>query len=262
MAGSTVIMSMAGDVATIRLNDPARLNAITLEMVEELEKAIDQAALTARALILTGEGRAFCAGANLGGGLTPTDGDGRPDAGSSLETHVNPLMTKLRNLPFPWISAVRGAAAGVGCSLALAADIVITSETAYFMQAFARIGLVPDGGSTWLLARAVGRVRAMEMMLLGERISAAKALDWGLVNTVVADDQLDAEAMTLATRLAAGPTRSLGLIRKAGWAAADMGWEDTLTNERNLQREAGYTADHAEGVAAFLEKRPARFTGA
>lgn len=249
------------EVAIIRLNDPATLNAVTVAMVEEIGTALDQIETSARALILTGAGRAFCAGANLAAEIEPED-DGLPDMGGALETHINPLMTRLRNLAFPWISAVRGPAAGVGCSLALAADLVIASESAYFLQAFSRIGLVPDGGSSWLLARGAGRIRAMELMLLGERLPATTALEWGLINRVVADDQLEAAALDLASRLAAGPTRSLGFIREAAWAAADLPWEEALANERRLQFHAGRTADHREGVAAFKAKRPAVFTGA
>ena len=261
MTYAKISVDVVGDVSTIRLNDPARLNAMTVGMVEDIDRALDEVVVQSRCMILTGAGRAFCAGANLAQDV-PAGDDGLPDAGLTLQTHVNPLMTKLRNLSIPWISAVRGAAAGVGCSLALAADLVVASEDAYFLQAFSRIGLVPDGGSTWLLARAAGRVRAMEMMLLGDRLPASLAMEWGLVNRVTPEAQLDSTASELATRLASGPTRSLAMIRAAGWAAADMDWEEALHNERQLQQLAGHTADHKEGVAAFLAKRPARFTGA
>jgi 2-(1,2-epoxy-1,2-dihydrophenyl)acetyl-CoA isomerase len=170
-------------------------------------------------------------------------------------------MTRLRNLPIPWISAVRGAAAGVGCSLALAGDLVVASETAYFLQAFARIGLVPDGGSSYLLTRSIGRARAMEMMMLGDRISAAKALEWGLISRVTPDSDLDTAAYELAARLAKGPTKTLGLIRKLGWTAVEADWPTALKTERELQQIAGQTPDCKEAIAAFREKRPARFTG-
>lgn len=250
-----------GAVATIRLDDPAVLNAVSTQMIDEINHALDQLAGSSRALLLTGTGKAFCAGANLQGGLTSGTGDAANDVGASLESHINPLMNRLRQLDIPWVSAVRGAAAGVGCSLAIAADMVVTSETAYFLQAFARIGLVPDGGSSWLLTRAVGRARAMEMMMLGERVTAGKALEWGLVNRVVADDILEDTALEIARDLAKGPTRSLAMIRELAWAAADMDWGETLANERRLQREAGRTSDHGEGVLAFQQKRAPNFTG-
>ncbi|WP_337187925.1 enoyl-CoA hydratase-related protein [Phenylobacterium sp.] len=252
-----------GDVGVIRLNVPESLNAISGEMAEEMDAAIDQLTPRSRALVLTANGRAFCAGADLTdmGGVVADAGAGR-DAGALLDSHINPLMTKLSALPIPWISAVNGPAVGVGCSIALGADLIVAAESAYFLQAFTRIGLVPDGGSTWLLTRAIGRVRAMEMMLLGERIAAAQALDWGLINRVVPDAELQAVALALADGLAAGPTKVLGLVRKLSWRAADGVWSDVLAAERLAQREAGQTDDMAEGVRAFLEKRPAKFRGA
>ncbi len=262
MAGKTIELEREGDVAVIRLNDPATLNAVTLATIEEIGAALDEITGSARAMVLTGAGRAFCSGANLSGGMGGGPSDGLPDAGRSLETHINPLMLRLRDLPFPWVSAVKGSAAGVGCSLALAADLVVAGESAFFLQAFARIGLVPDGGSSWLLAKGVGRARAMEMMLLGERIPAAKALEWGMVNRLVPDEQVMPTALDLAKALAAGPTQSLAMIRRMAWSAADASFEDAIATERKNQRDAGRTADHREGVAAFLTKRPARFTGA
>lgn len=262
MAGKTIELEREGDVAVIRLNDPATLNAVTLATIEEIGAALDEITGSARAMVLTGAGRAFCSGANLSGGMGGGPSDGLPDAGRSLETHINPLMLRLRDLPFPWVSAVKGSAAGVGCSLALAADLVVAGESAFFLQAFARIGLVPDGGSSWLLAKGVGRARAMEMMLLGERIPAAKALEWGMINRLVPDEQVMPTALDLAKALAAGPTQSLAMIRRMAWSAADASFEDAIATERKNQRDAGRTADHREGVAAFLAKRPARFTGA
>jgi 2-(1,2-epoxy-1,2-dihydrophenyl)acetyl-CoA isomerase len=249
-----------GDVALLRLNDPATLNALTMDLVDTLHDAVRDTAAGARAMLLCGAGRAFCSGANLN--ATNPNGAEPHDAGRSLERHVNPLMRTLRDLPIPWICAVQGAAAGVGASLALSADLVIAGETAYFLQAFSRIGLVPDGGATWLLPQAVGRVRAMELMLLGEKLAADKARAWGLINRVVPDDTLADAALALAAQLAAGPTRTLGMIRAAAWAASASDLDCALDTERRLQSEAGATADFAEGVRAFLEKRPARFTGA
>lgn len=263
MAYGKIELERDGDVAIIRLNDPATLNAVTLQTIEEIDSALTEITGSARAMVLTGAGRAFCSGANLTGGMgVGQKSDGPPDAGSSLESHINPLMVRLRDVPFPWVSAIKGSAAGVGCSFALAADIVVAGESAFFLQAFARIGLVPDGGSSWLLAKAIGRQRAMEMMLLGERIPAAKALEWGMVNRVVPDDDVMASALTLAKQLASGPTKSLAMIRRMAWSASDASFEDAMKTERNNQREAGRTADHREGVVAFIQKRPANFTGA
>jgi 2-(1,2-epoxy-1,2-dihydrophenyl)acetyl-CoA isomerase len=251
-------------LTVIRLNDPATLNSVTAVMLEELDVAFDSAAAASRAIILSSVGRAFSSGANLSGGLPDggavADGDG-PDVGMLLETHYNPLILKLRDLPVPWISAVRGAAAGVSCALALAADMIIASDKAYFLQAFARIGLVPDGGASWLLAKAAGRPRAMEMMMLGDRVPAAQALTWGLVNRVVPDDDLDGVALDLGRMLAKGPTRAYGLIRRLAWSAMDASFEEALDAERAAQREAGRTNDAREGVAAFTQKRPAAFVG-
>jgi len=254
-------VEIAGDVGIIRLNDPAVMNAVSFTMILELGTALDQVFSSCRAMILTGGETFFCAGANLKEAVAPVGDDGLPDAGIVLESHMNPLMIRLRQAPIPWISAVRGAAAGIGCSLALAADMVVASDTAYFLQAFSRIGLVPDGGSSFLLARTIGRVRAMEMMLLAERLPAAKALEWALVNRVVPDQDIVAVSLELARSLARGPTRALGMIRELAWTATDGDWVKCLSDERRLQREACRTKDHQEGVTAFLEKRPAKFVG-
>jgi 2-(1,2-epoxy-1,2-dihydrophenyl)acetyl-CoA isomerase len=261
MAYKTIELERDGDVAIIRLNDPATLNAVTVKMIEEIDAALDEINGAARSMVLTGAGRAFCSGANLSAGMGDRKSDGPYDSGSVLESHINPLMLRLRDVPFPWVSAVKGSAAGVGCSFALAADIVVCGESAFFLQAFARIGLVPDGGSSWILANSIGRARAMEMMLLGERIPAAKALEWGMINRLVPDEQLMPAALDLAKALAAGPTQALGMIRRMAWSAANASFEDAMKTERNNQRLAGQTNDHREGVTAFLAKRPAQFTG-
>ncbi|MEO8925547.1 MAG: enoyl-CoA hydratase/isomerase [Caulobacteraceae bacterium] len=253
-------------VATITLCDPATLNAAGIDTVAELADAFGRVAEGvdgARAAILTGEGRGFCSGANLSGGGAagrPPGPDGRPGAGNALENHYNPFVTLLRDFPMPIVTAVNGVAAGIGCSLALMGDIVLAAESAYFLQAFRRIGLVPDGGSTYLLPRLIGRARAMEMALLGEKISAAKALEWGLINRVVPDADLTAEATNMARELAAGP-KALGMIRKLMWQSLDADWADQLANERVTQSLAGKTDDFLEGVTAFLQKRLARFSG-
>jgi 2-(1,2-epoxy-1,2-dihydrophenyl)acetyl-CoA isomerase len=260
MNRNSVEIESDGKVGIIRLNDPATLNAMTVQMVEAFGLALDDLLPNSRAILVTGAGRAFCSGANLSvSPVEPTDGS-RVDFGLALETHLNPLMSRLRNLPVPWISMVRGAAAGAGCALALAADMIVASETAYFMQAFTRVGLVPDAGSSHLLVRTIGRPRAMEMMMLGERVPARQALTWGLVNQVLPDDELEEAGRRLAARLAEGP-RSLSMVRDLAWSAVDQDWDVSLEHERNMQRKAGYTRDVGEGINAFLEKRPAAFEG-
>jgi 2-(1,2-epoxy-1,2-dihydrophenyl)acetyl-CoA isomerase len=253
-----------GDVAVVTLSDPATMNAAGVDMAQELTQALTAATAegsSVRCVLITGEGRGFCSGANLtsvggGGG----GGEARGDAGSSLKTVYNPLVTMVRNLPVPIVTAVNGAAAGVGCSLALLGDLIIAAESAYFLQAFRRIGLIPDGGSTYMLPRLIGKARAMEMALLGERLAASKALEWGLINRVVPDFELMPEALALAHELARGPV-SLGLTRKTIWASLDADWADQLEREADGQSVAGRTEDFREGVTAFLQKRPAVFKG-
>jgi 2-(1,2-epoxy-1,2-dihydrophenyl)acetyl-CoA isomerase len=256
-----------GDLTIITMSDPATLNAASIEMGQELHHAFSVVGApdsTTRAVILTGEGRGFCSGANLSAGPGPgggaVDPDGKPDAGKALEHTYNPMVTALRDLPVPIVTAVNGPAAGVGCSLALMGDIIVAAESAYFLQAFRRIGLVPDGGSTYLLPRLIGKARAMEMALLGDKIPAAKALDWGLINRVAPDAELMPTALEIAKELARGP-KALGLIRKAMWASLDAAWLEQLHEERMAQRIAGKTDDFREGVQAFLQKRPAAFQG-
>jgi len=260
VSSATISVEVTDAVAKISLDDASTLNALSLPMLELFIEALNEVPRNARAMILTGKGRAFCAGANLATDMNGEAEDGI-DAGTVLETHFNPLMTKLRDLPIPWVAAVRGAAAGLGSSIALAADMIVASETAYFLQAFSHVGLVPDGGASFLLARTVGRPRALEMMLLGERIPARTALDWGLINRIVPDEELDAAALSLATRLADGPTGALGLIRRLAWQALDVPWREALVAEREGQKAAGRTLDYREGVSAFLEKRRPRFVG-
>ena len=253
-------------VATITLADPTTLNAASMDLAREITHALAAIAhgkIEARALIITGEGRGFCSGANLSGGgpaARELDVDGKPDAGSALETVYNPMMTALRDFPYPIVTAVNGAAAGVGCSLALMGDMIVAGESGYFLQAFRRIGLVPDGGSTYLLPRLVGKARAMEMMLLGDKISAATALQWGLVNRCVPDADLLVAATAIAKDLANGPA-SLGGIRRLVWDSLDADWNGQLHAERKAQKVAGKTEDFIEGVSAFLQKRVAAFKG-
>ena len=267
MEFNKVTVDMDGDVATLRLNDPAALNAVSPDMLEGLAEAlewIDTPANGVRCVIMTGEGRGFCAGANLAGGRPgERPGEARanalPDAGQALETKYHPILRKIRKLKMPFITAVNGPAAGVGMSFALMGDMVLAAKSSYFLQAFRRIGLVPDGGSTFLLTRTIGRARAMEMTLFGEKIPAAQALDWGLVNRVVADDKLMDEAKSYAQQLASGPTTALSMIRDLVWQAEDNDLDSQLQAERFAQRTAGRSPDFAEGVKAFLEKRPANF---
>lgn len=247
------------NVALIRLNDTATLNAMSATMGQELRAALDRAQTEARAIFLGSHGRAFCSGANLAEGGFSLDNPSH-DGGARLETIFNPLIIAMRDSAIPIVIGVRGAAAGVGCGIALTGDVIVAGESGYFYQAFRHVGLVPDGGSSYLLARAIGRVRAMEMMLLGEKLPAAKALDWGLITRVVPDDQLEDVAIGFARQLATGP-RSLGLIRKEAWAALDSPLEEQLHCERTLQREAGRSKDFIEGVLAFREKRAPKFKG-
>jgi 2-(1,2-epoxy-1,2-dihydrophenyl)acetyl-CoA isomerase len=250
-----------GGVAVITMADPATLNAITPDMVEELSTFFDRAAQDARAVVFTGEGRGFSSGANLGAGAPTASEDGRIDVGVRLQQHYNPFVTKLRDLAIPFVTAVNGPAAGIGCSFALLGDIIVAAEGAYFLQAFRRIGLVPDGSATYHLPRMTTRARAMEMMLLGEKLPAAKALEWGLINRCVAGDELMPTALALAAELANGPTKALGAIRRLAWASLDADWPTQLQAEREAQRDAGRTEDFAEGVQAFMQKRPANFKG-
>ena len=265
MAYEKIKVARDGDITIITLNDPATMNAAGVDLVTDLLTAFKvgvSGAEPARAFVLTGEGRAFCSGANLSAtpGGQRMDADGKPDAGAALETIYNPLVTYVREMPVPLVTAVNGAAAGVGCSLALLGDLIVAGESDYFLQAFRRIGLVPDGGSTYLLPRMIGKARAMEMALLGERVPAATALDWGLINRCVPDADLMTTAMALAHALATGPA-SLGLSRQIMTASLDSDWNTQLHRERIAQRTAGKTEDFVEGVSAFLGKRPAQFKG-
>jgi 2-(1,2-epoxy-1,2-dihydrophenyl)acetyl-CoA isomerase len=244
-------------VATLILDRPRSLNALNGAMVDELREAVESLTGSgARCLLLTGEGRGFSSGADLasGGGLPD-------DVGASLENHFNPLVEALFACPMPVVAAVNGPCAGAGCSLALAADIVLAGRSAYFLQAFINIGLIADAGATWLLPRLAGRARAMEMMMLGERVSAEQAERWGLISRMVEDDALAGEARALATKLAAGPTRAYGLLRRLARDAEQSSLSEALAAERIAQRDAGRTNDFRRGVMAFLAKQQPRFEG-
>jgi 2-(1,2-epoxy-1,2-dihydrophenyl)acetyl-CoA isomerase len=244
-------------VATITMARPQTLNALNGATVDELRAAVEEAGGSgARCLLITGEGRGFSSGADLasGGGLPE-------DAGAALEKHFNPLIEALFALPIPVVAAVNGPAAGAGCSLALAADIVIAARSAYFLQAFVNIGLIPDAGATWLLPRLAGRARAMEMMMLGERIPAERAFEWGLISRVVEDDNLQSVAVAYAELLARGPTVALGLIRRLARESQSLSLSDALAAERSAQRDAGRTQDFRSAVMSFLQKQQPRFEG-
>ncbi|HYI64803.1 MAG TPA: enoyl-CoA hydratase-related protein [Allosphingosinicella sp.] len=244
-------------MATITLNRPESLNALNAAMLDELRAAVESlAASGARALLFAGEGRGFSSGADIAGSGGLPD-----DVGAALEAHFNPLIEAVFALPIPVVAAVNGPCAGAGCSLALAADIVIAGRSAYFLQAFINIGLIPDAGATWLLPRLAGRARALEMMMLGERVSAEQALDWGMIARVVDDEALLPEAKALAARLAQGPTAAYALIRRLARDSAHLGLAEALAAERVAQREAGRTEDFKQGVTAFLQKRPPSFDG-
>jgi len=252
-----------GAVAVVRLDHQEVMNAVSIEMLQGLGEALD--AIEAkraevRCVVLTGTGRAFCTGANLQGRNNDQASPTRR-AGAALETAFHPFLRRLRHLHCPLVTAVNGPAAGAGMSFALMGDIVLAAKSAYFLQAFRRIGLVPDCGSTWLLPRLVGRARALELSLLGERLPAETALSWGLINRVHADAELMPEAMKLAHDLASGPTIALSLIRKLYWDSPENSFEEQIDLERQCQEKAGAAADFLEGVTAFLEKRPAKFTG-
>ena len=263
-ATAKVTTANEGGVRIITLNDPGTLNAAGLELMSDLRSAMDKAIAdpTVRAIVLTGEGRGFCSGANLSGrGDTGGDAVGSSDGpNQALLRTYNPFVSSIRRSPKPLVAAVNGVAAGVGVSLALACDLVVAAESSYFLLAFRRIGLVPDGGATWLLPRLVGKARAMELMLLGEKLPAATALDWGLINRCVPDAELMPKAMELANALANGP-KSLGLTRNLIWDSLDADWHDQVEAEAYAQGVAGRTEDAREGIMAFAQKRPAEFKG-
>ena len=259
MTYDTITLDISDKIATITLNRPERLNACSLDMAGEIGDALDRLE-DARCVVITGAGRAFCSGADLqargGGSIT-----GGQASYLALTRHYNPTMIKIARLDVPVITAVNGPAAGVGCSIGLAGDFVIAGKSGYFLQAFVNIGLVPDGGASWMLPRMIGKARATEMMMLGEKISGEKAVEWGLIYKCVEDDQLQAEARALATRLANGPTVAYGVMRKNILVALERDYSAALLMEAEGQRTAGSSEDATEGGMAFLQKRKAEFKG-
>lgn len=259
----SILLSIDAQVATITLNRPDRLNSFNAEMHQALSDAMDRVEnpeSAVRALLMTGAGRGFCAGQDLSDRNVAADAE-VPDLGASIETWYNPLIRRLQNLPMPVVCAVNGVAAGAGANIALACDLVLAARSASFVQAFCRLGLVPDSGGTWFLRRAVGAQRALGLSLLGDKISAEKAESWGMIWQVVDDDQLAEQAQALAAHLATQPTSGLALIKRAIHAAADNTLEEQLDLERDLQRKAGKADDYREGVAAFMAKRKPEFKG-
>lgn len=263
MSEQTVLFSLVDGVGTITLNRPEVLNAFNDQMFSELQEVLKQVERDAvvRCVVITGAGRAFCAGQDLASLRHLYEGDAPPAFGDLLRQRYNPLILKLRTLEKPIIAAVNGVAAGAGCSLALACDLRIASETARFIQAFVRVGLVPDSGGTFFLPRTVGWTKALELAMTGEAVDAQTAKQIGLVSKVVPAEELESAVRELAGRLAKAPTQAIGLMKRAFNRALGCDLEEALEYEAYMQEIAGRTADHREGVQAFLEKREPRFTG-
>ena len=262
MSYESILYESADGIARITLNRPDRLNSFTASMHEELRDALAKVAAdpSARVLLLTGAGRGFCAGQDLSDRAV-VPGAAPLDLGESIEKNYRPLVLGLRALPMPVVCAVNGVAAGAGANIALACDIVIAAKSASFIQAFCKIGLVPDSGGTYFLPRLVGTARAMGLALLGDKLPAQQAADWGLIWKCVDDGELASTVDALLVQLAQAPTRGLAAIKRALYESATATLPESLDLERDLQRELGRSADYREGVDAFLNKRPPRFTG-
>ena len=259
----SVNVRVADGVATIELNRPQALNAWNAQLGADLLAALRGAAEddAVRALLITGAGRAFSSGADLKDMSGDTTPDGRPDVYRTLTERYHPIMHAIREAPKPVVAAVNGPAVGIGCSLALCCDLILAAESAYFLLAFVNIGLVPDGGSSLFVPTRVGFARANELSMLGEKLGAARALEWGLINRVVVDERLREEAAALAARLAAGPTRSYAGTKRQlnNWLYSCM--SEQLELEAQIQQEMAGSEDFVEGAMAFVQKRPARFSG-
>jgi 2-(1,2-epoxy-1,2-dihydrophenyl)acetyl-CoA isomerase len=262
MAYETIRYETANGIERITLNRPDRLNSFTAAMLEELCGALARVAEgpEARVLLLTGEGRGFCAGQDLSDRAV-APGREAVDLGASIENYYRPLVLALRALPLPVVCAVNGVAAGAGANIALACDLVIATRSASFIQPFCRLGLVPDAGGTHFLPRLVGTARAMGLAMLGDRLQAEQAAEWGLIWKCVDDAEFTETVEATLAHLAQAPTRGLAAVKRALHASGGNTLEAQLDLERDFQRELGYSADYREGVAAFLEKREPRFTG-
>ena len=262
MTDPSILYSCVNGIARVTLNRPERLNSFTAAMHEELRNALAKvrADTSARVLLLTGAGRGFCAGQDLSDRAV-APGDATVDLGASIEANYRPLVLALQSLPIPVVCAVNGVAAGAGANIALACDLVIATQSASFIQAFCKIGLIPDSGGTYFLPRLVGTARALGLTMLGDKLSAQQAADWGLIWKCVEDAEFASAVDALLAQLALAPTKGLVATRRALHASAHATLEAQLDLERDLQRELGNSADYREGVAAFLAKRPPQFTG-
>lgn len=266
MSYQTILFEVANGIARLTLNRPERLNSFNTTMHAEVRTALaslvdeTKGEATARVLVITGAGRGFCAGQDLGDRAV-APGGAAVDLGDSIEKNYTPLIKTLRNLPMPVIGAVNGVAAGAGANIALACDLVVAARSAVFVQAFAKLGLVPDSGGTWFLPRLVGTARAMGLAFLGDKLSAEHAAQWGLIWRCVEDTEFAEVINALARQLADAPTRALARTKRAIYESWGHSLEQQLDVERDYQRELGNTADYAEGVAAFGEKRPPKFLG-
>ncbi|MDX1737453.1 MAG: 2-(1,2-epoxy-1,2-dihydrophenyl)acetyl-CoA isomerase PaaG [Alphaproteobacteria bacterium] len=258
----SILSEKQGNLYILTLNRPDKLNSFNAEMHQSLHKALDDAVSDkdCRALVLTGAGRAFCAGQDLSE-RDPDNQDKELDLGATLDKYYNPFIRRLRDLEMPVICAVNGVAAGAGANIALACDVVFAAKSAKFIQAFCKIGLVPDCGGTWTLTHLLGEARAKMLMLTGMPLSAEKAEDWGLIWQAVDDEKLMEVAIELAKNLSEGPTFGLGQTKQLIQRAWELDLSTQLDLERDTQRRAGKSDDYAEGVRAFLEKRPAKFSG-
>jgi len=272
MSFQTIIFEVADGIARLTLNRPDRLNSFNTTMHAEVRAALASlregagggpagGGATARVLVLSGAGRGFCAGQDLGDRAVSPGGTAAVDLGESIDKNYKPLVMTLRNLPMPVIGAVNGVAAGAGANIALACDLVVATRSASFIQAFSKLGLVPDSGGTWFLPRLVGTARAMGLAFLGDKLSAEQAAQWGLIWRCVEDAEFSGVVDALARQLAAAPTQGLARTKQAIYESWGRSLEQQLDAERDAQRELGRTADYAEGVAAFTEKRAPQFTG-
>ncbi|MDP5216492.1 enoyl-CoA hydratase-related protein [Ruegeria sp. 2205SS24-7] len=257
MEYDTITLEIADNLAVLTLNRPEKMNALNSQMRAEIPYAMHEAAKSARAIVLTGAGNAFCTGQDLG----DAGGAGRIDLERTLRDEYGPMLEAIYDCPLPTIAAVNGPAAGAGANLALAADVVIATESAYFLQAFARIGLLPDAGGTWFLPRQMGMAKAMGAALFADKITATQAEQWGMIWEAVSDDAFETHWRDRAAYLVNGPTQAFGAIKKAIRGTYSATLPDQLATEAHLQGECGRSRDFKEGVVAFMEKRPAVFEG-